>query len=100
MAKKKLPGRRQVLPDPPDLEEEEDLEEELPAAAAPASSGDEVEQILEQLGAQASAARIIVHRIAANQDPEECIDCPLSTFSKDQLRAQFDAGVYSCEVRH
>ncbi len=101
MAKKKLPGgrgRAPQMPDPPDSDDDDDLED--PPAAVTVSSGDEVEQILETLGAQASAARIIVHRIAANQDPEECIDCPLSTFSKDQLRAQFGAGVYSCEVRH
>ena len=107
MAKKKsapvrvrLPAAR---PRDDDDEDEEDLEAALAAAPGlplPSSSGDEVEEMLEQLGAQASSARIIVHRITSNQDPEECIDCPLSTFSKDRLREQFGAGVYSCEVRH
>lgn len=86
---------------PADDDDEESEPTALPPddRPPPRSSGDEVEQLLEQLGASASGARIIVHRIAANADPEECIDCPLSVFSKDQLRSQFGAGRYSCEVR-
>lgn len=83
--------------------EEEDPEDDPPEPVLPdlaAGAGDEVEEMLDQLGAQASSARIIIHRITANQDPEECIDCPLQTFSKEQLRSQFGAGQYSCEVRN
>src|SRR5689334_18349827 len=82
-----------------DDEDDDDDGEELETPASPKSSGDEVEQLIEQLGASASGARIIVHRITANADPEECIDCPLSVFSKELLRTQFGAGRYSCEVR-
>lgn len=60
----------------------------------------EVDELISNLGASAAAARIIVHRIEANQDPEECIDCPLPVFSKDHLREQFGPGRYRCEVRH
>lgn len=70
------------------------------AQSAAAGAADEVEQLLETLGARGSEARIIVWRIQANADPEECIDCPLNVFSKDQLREQFGAGRYRCEVRH
>jgi hypothetical protein len=81
-------------------DEDDDEDDDAPAAAlAAAGAGDEIEQLLEQLGASVSSARIIVHRVTANQDPEECIDCPLATFSKDRLREQFGAGIYSCEVR-
>lgn len=98
------PKRGQVIitgrDDDDDDETGAEEETQAQAVAAPPSSGDEVEQMMEQLGASASAARIIVHRVTANADPEECIDCPLSVFSKEQLRAQFGPGRYSCEVRH
>ena len=81
-------------------DDDDDEAQALETPAAAKVSGDEVEQLIEQLGASASAARIIVHRIEANADPEECIDCPLSVFSKEQLRAQYGPGRYSCEVRN
>src|SRR6478736_1178586 len=83
-----------------DDDDDDDDAQELETPPAAKVSGDEVEQLIEQLGASASAARIIVHRIEANADPEECIDCPLSVFSKEQLRAQYGPGRYSCEVRN
>jgi hypothetical protein len=95
-------GREASRQAPADLEDD-DEDDDTPGqslADLAAGAGDEVEEILDQLGAQASSARIIIHRITANQDPEECIDCPLQTFSKEQLRSQFGAGQYSCEVRN
>jgi hypothetical protein len=72
--------------------------EERPSARA-AAPGDELEEILARLGPSGSAARIIVHRLASNRDPEECIDCPLPLFSKEQLRADYGPGHYQVEVR-
>lgn len=70
-----------------------------PLAHAPPGDGDEIEELLDTLGANVGQARIIVHRVEPNKDPEECCDCPLTAFSKAQLRAEFGAGEYHCEVK-
>lgn len=75
-------------------------QQELAAEPEPLTDDVEVEELISNLGASAAAARIIVHRIEANVDPEECIDCPLPVFSKDQLRETYGPGRYRCEVRH
>ena len=87
-------------PPAPVLELDDDAENDaLQDAAAPQPEAIELDEILAELGAAASDARIIVFRIHANADPEECIDCPVTLFSKDRLRADFGPGHYKCEVR-
>lgn len=90
-------------PPPPDDDQEEGAEtsaQQRGPAPAAVGEADEIEQLLERLGARAAESRITVHKIVANGEPEECIDCPLNVFSKQQLREDFGAGSYRCEVRH
>lgn len=92
--------RKQVTV-PVDDDADDDLELETAAAdQEEVDLDEELRSLDEELGADASTAKIVVHKIVPNGESQRCFACPRPQFFSDLIREQWGAGTYSLMVYH
>jgi hypothetical protein len=74
------------------------LEDDDQGVGAEQDLDDELRQLDAELGEDANAANVVVHKIVTNGDQERCFSCPRSEFFTDQIRDEWGAGTYAVRV--
>jgi hypothetical protein len=59
---------------------------------------EELRQLDQELGEDASSAKVVVHKVVPNGDSQRCFSCPRMQFFSDLIREQWGAGTYSIMV--
>jgi hypothetical protein len=94
MAKPKTQPAPATRPDP----DEEELAAQPTQTIEELGESEELDELLSELGGAAAEAKAIVYSVEPNKEREECMRCPLSVFSVEELRAQFGPGNYQVWV--
>lgn len=105
MKAKKNPSGRQP-PRPPrapviidqDGDDDDDREELEASEADNTDLDEELRALDEELGADASTAKVVVHKVVPNGESARCFSCPRPQFFSDQIREQWGPGTYSILV--
>lgn len=99
MKAKKKPSSRQPPRPPVVIDHDDDDDDDPPHEHGEDIDLDaELQALDEELGADASTAKVVVHKIVPNGDSQRCFGCPRPQFFSDLVREQYGAGTYSVMV--